>query len=94
MKPLEFRRFTHLFLERKQMNCSSLPTATIATIATVSAPVRTLPMKVSLKGAVSIYGLGRFPVTLYSSQMKALLANKEAIIKFMEDNTATLTTKA
>jgi len=61
---------------------------------TVIAPVRTLPMKVSLKGAVSIYGLGRFPVTLYSSQMKALLANRNAILKFMEENSATLTTKA
>jgi hypothetical protein len=61
---------------------------------TVIAPVRTLPMKVSLKGAVSIYGLGRFPVTLYSSQMKALLANRDAILKFMEENSATLTTKA
>lgn len=61
---------------------------------TAIAPVRTLPMKVSLKGAVSIYGLGRFPVTLYSSQMKALLANRDAILKFMEENSATLTTKA
>jgi hypothetical protein len=61
---------------------------------TVIASVRTLPMKVSLKGAVSIYGLGRFPVTLYSSQMKALLANRDAILKFMEENSATLTTKA
>lgn len=63
-------------------------------LTTVIAPVRTLPMKVSLKGAVSIYGLGRFPVTLYSSQMKALLANRDAILKFMEENSATLTTKA
>ena len=60
----------------------------------VPTPVRTLPMKVSLKGAVSIYGLGRFPVTLYSSQMRALLANRDAILKFMEENSATLTTKA
>lgn len=63
-------------------------------LTTVIAPVRTLPMKVSPKGAVSIYGLGRFPVTLYSSQMKALLANRDAILKFMEENSATLTTKA
>ena len=63
-------------------------------LTTAIAPVRTLPMKVSLKGAVSIYGLGRFPVTLYSSQMKALLANRDAILKFMEENSATLTTQA
>ena len=63
-------------------------------VTTSVPPVRTLPMKVSLKGAVSVYGLGRFPVTLYSSQMRALLANKELILQFMEANAATLTTKA
>jgi hypothetical protein len=49
---------------------------------------------VSAKGAVSVYGLGRFPVTLYTSQMLALLANRDAIVAFIEANSATLTTKA
>lgn len=34
-----------------------------------------LSLKVSEKGAVSIYGLGRFPVTLYRSQMERLMAD-------------------
>jgi hypothetical protein len=41
-------------------------------------------MKVSEKGALSVYGMGRFPVTLYKSQWKALLARKEAIEAFIE----------
>ena len=34
----------------------------------------TLSMKVSEKGALSIYGMGRFPVTLYKEQWLKLLA--------------------
>lgn len=65
-----------------------------APAATNAVAVRTLPLKVSAKGAVSVYGLGRFPVTLYTSQMLALLANRDAIVAFIEANSATLTTKA
>ena len=72
-----------------------LPAVTsIAPAATNAVAVRTLPLKVSAKGAVSVYGLGRFPVTLYTSQMLALLANRDAIVAFIEANSATLTTKA
>jgi hypothetical protein len=62
---------------------------------TIVAPVavRTLPIKVSLKGAISIYGLGRFPVTLYKSQMIALLANKDKIEAFIERNDSLLASK-
>lgn len=52
-----------------------------------------LSMKVSEKGAVSVYGLGRFPVTLYSNQMERLLAQADTIRTFMKDNAARLTTK-
>ena len=62
-------------------------------VTTSVPPVRTLPMKVSLKGAVSIYGLGRFPVTLYKSQMLALLANKERIEAFIAQNNSLLASK-
>ena len=54
---------------------------------------RPLPLKVSTKGAVSVYGLGRFPVTLYESQMTALLANAEAIKAFMAANADNLARK-
>ena len=45
-----------------------------------------ISMKVSEKGAVSVYGLGRFPVTLYREQWERLLTSAEEIRKFMADN--------
>lgn len=53
----------------------------------------TLSMKVSEKGALSIYGMGRFPVTLYKEQWLKLLAITEEIKKFIEDNNDRLKTK-
>src|SRR5277367_6102263 len=50
-------------------------------------------MKVSEKGAVSVYGLGRFPVTLYQEQWTKLLALAEEIKTFIEENKAKLKTK-
>jgi len=50
-------------------------------------------MKVSEKGAVSVYGLGRFPVTLYQEQWIKLLAMASEIKTFIEENKATLKTK-
>ena len=47
---------------------------------------RALSLKVSQKGAVSVYGLGRFPVTLYPAQMQRLLSIKDEIETFIEDN--------
>ena len=43
-------------------------------------------MKVSEKGAVSVYGLGRFPVTLYQEQWLKLLDIAEDIRAFIRDN--------
>ena len=53
-----------------------------------------LRLKVSDKGAVSIYGLGRFPVTLYKSQMLRLMAHASQIVQFCKDNDEVLKTKA
>lgn len=50
-------------------------------------------LKVSEKGAISVYGLGRFPVTLYKSQMLKFLDMAETIREFIKDNEADLTTK-
>jgi hypothetical protein len=50
-------------------------------------------MKVSEKGALSIYGLGRFPVTLYRSQWEALLAKADDIRAFIKANEAKLKAK-
>ena len=45
-----------------------------------------LRLKVSEKGGLSVYGLGRFPVTLYKEQWTKLLDNVEEIKKFLQDN--------
>ena len=50
-------------------------------------------MKVSEKGAVSVYGLGRFPVTLYQEQWAKLLAASGEIKAFIEENRAQLKAK-
>jgi hypothetical protein len=50
-------------------------------------------MKVSEKGAVSVYGLGRFPVTLYQEQWTKLLALAPEITSFIEENKSKLKTK-
>jgi len=51
-------------------------------------------IKVSEKGAVSVYSIGRFPVTLYSSQWEALLARADEIRAFIAANRDKLATKA
>ena len=53
----------------------------------------TLYLKVSQKGAVSLYGMGRFPVTLYQEQWTKLLAFGEEIKSFIETNRSQLKTK-
>ncbi|MDE3180034.1 MAG: hypothetical protein KGM47_10295 [Acidobacteriota bacterium] len=45
-----------------------------------------LEFRVSEKGGVSVYGLGRFPVTLYYEQWTRLLGSAEALRTFLEDN--------
>jgi len=49
-----------------------------------------LRLKVSQKGALSVYGLGRFPVTLYKEQWTKLLAAVDEIKSFIEENDAEL----
>ena len=50
-------------------------------------------MKVSEKGALSIYGMGRFPVTLYKEQWLKLLGMSDEIRAFIAANDAQLKTK-
>jgi len=52
-----------------------------------------ITMKVSEKGAVSIYGMGRFPVTLYKEQWLKLLDMSDDIRAFIAANDAQLKTK-
>jgi hypothetical protein len=53
----------------------------------------TLSFKVSEKGAVSVYGLGRFPVTLYFEQWNKLLAQADELRTFLEANKSKLKLK-
>jgi hypothetical protein len=55
--------------------------------------VRGLSMKVSEKGALSLYGVGRFPVTLYKEQWIKVLGMKDEIEKFLQANASQLKTK-
>jgi hypothetical protein len=50
-------------------------------------------MKVSEKGAVSVYGMGRFPVTLYKEQWLRLLDMSADIRAFIAANEAQLKSK-
>ena len=45
-----------------------------------------ISFKVSEKGAVSLYGLGRFPVTLYKEQWERLLQHGDQIKEFIASN--------
>ena len=49
--------------------------------------------KVSGKGAVSVYGLGRFPVTLYAGQWARLFEHLEGLKAFIADNQSKLAVK-
>ena len=53
-----------------------------------------LSVKVSEKGAVSVYGLGKFPVTLYQEQMNRLLDHADSIREFMKANASSLSVKS
>ena len=55
--------------------------------------VRGLSLKVSEKGALSLYGVGRFPVTLYKEQWIKVLGMKDEIETFLRDNAQLLKTK-
>lgn len=52
-----------------------------------------LTIKVSKAGAVSVYGLQRWPVTLYASQWTRLLAMRDNIVAFIEANGDQLASK-
>jgi hypothetical protein len=52
-----------------------------------------ISLKVSEKGGLSVYGLGRFPVTLYKEQWKRLLDLSDEIRNFIAANDADLKTK-
>src|SRR5258705_12726097 len=52
-----------------------------------------MDFKVSEKGGVSVYGLGRFPVTLYYEQWVRLLDSADALRAFLDENKSRLKLK-
>lgn len=69
----------------------------LALIASLqAAPARKMSIKVSEKGAISVYGFGRFPFTFYKSQFDALFTDENiaALRAFRTANDALLATKA
>ena len=52
-----------------------------------------ISFKVSEKGGVSVYGLGRFPVTLYQEQWLRLFTEVDNLKTFIEENKSKLKTK-
>lgn len=52
-----------------------------------------LSCKVSEKGAVSLYGFGQWPVTLYAAQWLRVFAHREQIEAFIRDNAGKLASK-
>ena len=54
---------------------------------------RGVSLKVSQKGAVSLYGMGRFPVTLYKEQWLKILDMGDAIRAFIAENNSQLKEK-
>jgi hypothetical protein len=55
--------------------------------------VRGLSLKVSEKGGLSLYGMGRFPVTLYKEQWRKILSMATEIEEFIQKNENQLKTK-
>ena len=53
-----------------------------------------MTIKVSEKGAVSVYGLGRFPVTLYKEQWLKLLDLADELRSFIRENDSALKSKS
>jgi hypothetical protein len=55
--------------------------------------VRGLSLKVSEKGGLSLYGVGRFPVTLYKEQWRRILGMASEIEAFIVENESSLKSK-
>ena len=68
--------------------------ALVAQLQANQAAPKRITLKVSDKGGLSVYGLGRFPVTLYRGQWERLFAERTAIEAFIKANANLLAVKA
>ena len=68
--------------------------AKLAQLEKQSGPrTKAIEFRVGEKGGVSVYGLGRFPVTLYYEQWIRLLDQTDALRSFLEENKGRLKLK-
>ena len=67
--------------------------AQLETLKAKEARSANMSFKVSDKGGVSVYGLGRFPVTLYYEQWMKLLDRAQDLRDFLEENKSKLKLK-
>jgi hypothetical protein len=74
---------------------SKSPEELIAMIHAMDAAKSTqrLTLKINTKGGLSIYGMGRFPVSLYASQWRRILAEVGTIQAFLKAHASELTEK-
>ena len=77
-----------------QSQLSTMTREQLEAIVMANQATRKLTLKVSEKGAVSCYGLGRFPVTLYAGQWNRLLSEADQISAFIKANASLLSVKA
>ena len=77
-----------------QSQLSTMTREQLEAIVMAANKPRKMSLKVSVKGAISIYGFGKFPVTLYRGQMERLLDSADEIREFMAVNSAILSVKA
>ena len=82
-------KMTDMTLETMRARIAELEAANTALKAKETA----LKLKVSPKGGVSLYGMGRFPTTLYKDQWLRVLDHADAIREFIRVNDTSLTVK-
>ncbi len=79
-------------LEQMKIEYARLQAENTALKADANKP-RKLTLKVSQKGALSLYGMGKFPVTLYKEQWLKLIAHGDALKAFIAANDTALKAK-
>ena len=67
--------------------------AKVAKLEAAQKKQKDITMKVSEKGGLSVYGLGRFPVTLYKEQWVRLLDHADAVREFLDEHDGELKAK-
>jgi hypothetical protein len=84
---------TPLFNGAPQLRRSPMEGGSAENEALKRPPRGQMSLKVSEKGGLSVYGLGRFPVTLYKEQWIRLLAMADEIRNFIKENDQVLKKK-